>query len=530
MISKPRLNIKIDRKFLPLLATIALFVIAYTYGAVQYKGMRDVSTFLNLFIDNSFLLIAAVGATFVILTGGIDLSVGAVIALTSVVSAQLLENNQWSPFVVIPLVLLIGTVLGATMGAIIHYFKVQPFIVTLAGMFFARGMCFFISLDAITISDPFYRSLSLTRIYFAPRTFISLNVVIALVILVVGMYLAHRTRFGRTVYAIGGSEQSALLMGLPVARTKVLVYTLSGFCNALAGIVFSIYLLSGHGLYAPSFELDVISSVVIGGTLLSGGVGYVFGTLFGVLVIGLIQMLIMFNGELSSWWTRIAIGLLTLLFIGVQSAFAASARRREAQVKSARRATAGGAAAARPVSMRGIRTRGAVIGAVAIAVVALAVLVVSSLQSTAAGSSAAVTTACERKPFRQEEAASLMQAGAVLVLERNGGVNCVDELHSIYPDGRIVADNGAQKIEKQVTPAEVDQLLADIRARGWYKDAMYDTWHPPCRQCFGYYVTVLHEGQAKTVKGVDGGTDAPVEYWQVVSLVNEISPKLESAP
>ena len=307
MTSQPRPKIKIDRKYLPLLATIALFIAAYLYGAVQYKGMRDVSTFLNLFIDNSFLLIAAVGATFVILTGGIDLSVGAVIALTTVASAHLLENEHWSPAVVIPLMLLMGTGLGAIMGSIIHYFKVQPFIVTLAGMFFARGMCFFISLDAITISDPFYRGLSLTRIYLAPKTFVSLNVIIGLVILVVGMYLAHRTRFGRAVYAIGGSEQSALLMGLPVARTKVLVYTLSGFCNALAGIVYSIYLLSGHGLYANNFELDVISSVVIGGTLLTGGVGYVFGTLFGVLVIGLIQMLIIFNGELSSWWTRIAI-------------------------------------------------------------------------------------------------------------------------------------------------------------------------------------------------------------------------------
>jgi simple sugar transport system permease protein len=529
MTSQPRLKFKIDRKFLPLLATVTLFIIAYAYGASQYKGMRDVSTFLNLFIDNAFLLIAAVGATFVILTGGIDLSVGAVIALTSVASAQLLEKNQWSPYVVIPLVLLIGTGLGAIMGAIIHYFKVQPFIVTLAGMFFARGMCFFISLDAITISDPLYRSLSLTRIYFAPRTFISLNVVIALIILIVGMYLAHRTRFGRTVYAIGGSEQSALLMGLPVARTKVLVYTLSGFCNALAGIVFSIYLLSGHGLYAPSFELDVISSVVIGGTLLSGGVGYVFGTLFGVLVIGLIQMLIMFNGELSSWWTRIAIGLLTLLFIGVQSAFAASARRREAQSKSSHRAAPRSLAATVTGTVRGVRRRSVAIGAVAVAVVVIAVLAISNLTASSQ-SSAAATTACERKPFRQETAAELMRSGAVVVLERNGGVNCVDELHTIYPDGRIVSDDGAQKIEKQITSAEVEKLLAAINDKGWFTDSLFDTWHTPCRQCFGYYVTVSHQGQEKTVKGVDGGTDAPVEYWSVVALVNDIIPKFEPAP
>jgi galactofuranose transport system permease protein len=320
----------IDRKFLPLLVTISLFIVVYAFGYSQYRGMRSPQAFINLLVDNSFLLISAVGMTFVILSGGIDLSVGAVIALTTVASAHLLEREGWSPAIVMPLMLLMGTTLGAIMGSIIHFFKVQPFIVTLAGMFFARGMCFFISLDAITISAPFYRTLSMTRIPLFDKTFLSLNVVIALTVVVVAMYIAHLTRFGRTVYAIGGNEQSALLMGLPVARTKILVYTLNGFCSALAGIVFSIYLLSGHGLYAPSLELDAISSVVIGGTLLTGGVGYVFGTVFGVLINGLIQMLIIFNGELSSWWTRIAIGVLTLIFIGVQSAFVSAEKRRGA--------------------------------------------------------------------------------------------------------------------------------------------------------------------------------------------------------
>ena len=153
-------------------------------------------------------------------------------------------------------------------------------------------------------------------------------------LLLVTIYLAHFTRFGRTIYAMGGNEQSARLMSLPVARTKVLVYMFAGFCSALAGIVFSINLLSGHGLYANGLELEAISSVVIGGTLLTGGVGYVFGTLFGVLINGLIQVLIMFNGELSSWWTRIVIGLLTLVFILVQS-WIASYKKRQISVKSA---------------------------------------------------------------------------------------------------------------------------------------------------------------------------------------------------
>jgi simple sugar transport system permease protein len=321
---------KIDYKFLPLLVTIGLFIVAYAYGFSQYRGMRDPQAFINLLVDNSFLLISAVGMTFVILSGGIDLSVGAVIALTTVASAHLLEKEGWSPVVVIPLMLLMGVSLGAIMGTIIHFFKVQPFIVTLAGMFFARGMCFFISLDAITISHPFYRTLSMTRVPLWGKSFLSLNVIIALLVVAIAMYIAHVTRFGRTVYAIGGSEQSARLMGLPVGRTKILVYTLNGFCSALAGIVYSIYLLSGHGLYATGLEMDAISSVVIGGTLLTGGVGYIFGTVFGVLINGLIQTLIIFNGQLSSWWTRIAIGALTLIFIGVQSFFVSAQKRRAA--------------------------------------------------------------------------------------------------------------------------------------------------------------------------------------------------------
>ena len=330
---------QIDRKYLPLLVTISLFIGLYAFGIVQYRGFASPQVFFNLLIDNAFLLITSIGMTFVILSGGIDLSVGAVIAFTTVFSAYMLEELGLSPAIVIPTVLLCGVVLGAVMGAIIHFFKVQPFIVTLAGMFFARGMCFVISTDAITISDPFYRAVALFRIPLFGKSFISINVVIVLVVLLAALYLAHLTRFGRTVYAIGGNEQSALLMGLPVARTKILVYTLNGFCSALAGVVFSIYMLSGYGLYTNGLELDAIASVVIGGTMLTGGVGYVIGTVFGVLIQGLIQTIIMFQGTLNSWWTKIVIGLLTLVFIGLQSIFSAQLHTRRAAVK--KRMTAG---------------------------------------------------------------------------------------------------------------------------------------------------------------------------------------------
>jgi ribose/xylose/arabinose/galactoside ABC-type transport system permease subunit len=324
---------QIDRKYLPLLVTISLFIGLYAFGIVQYRGFSSPQVFFNLLIDNAFLLITSIGMTFVILSGGIDLSVGAVIAFTTVFSAYMLEELGLSPAIVIPTCAALWRRAGRGHGR--HHPLLQGAALhrDAGGMFFARGMCFVISTDAITISDPFYRAVALFRIPIFGKSFISINVVIVLVVLLAALYLAHLTRFGRTVYAIGGNEQSALLMGLPVARTKILVYTLNGFCSALAGVVFSIYMLSGYGLYTNGLELDAIASVVIGGTMLTGGVGYVIGTVFGVLIQGLIQTIIMFQGTLNSWWTKIVIGLLTLVFIGLQSVFNAQSRTRKAAAK-----------------------------------------------------------------------------------------------------------------------------------------------------------------------------------------------------
>ena len=139
----------------------------------------------------------------------------------------------------------------------------------------------------------------------------------------VGIYLAHFTKFGRNVYAIGGNEQSAILMGLPVARTKILVYAFNGFCAALSGVAFTFYMRSGYALHGTGMEMDAISAVAIGGTLLTGGYGYVIGTVFGVLIAGIIQYLIMFQGTLNAWWTRIAIGFLVCVFCLLQRFFTA---------------------------------------------------------------------------------------------------------------------------------------------------------------------------------------------------------------
>jgi galactofuranose transport system permease protein len=313
---------KLPRKFIPLLATITLFAGMSAYGGIAYTGFFSPQVFLNLLIDNAFLLVVAVGMTFVILSGGIDLSVGSVVALSTIVLAALVENHHWSMWAAIPLVLLMGTVFGAFMGWLIQRFRLQPFIVTLAGMFLARGLCYLISIDSISITDEAYTAVAQTRVHlWADGPMVSISVILSIMLLLLAIFMAHATQFGRTVYAMGGSEHSATLMGLPVARTNIQVYAFSGLCAALGGVIFTFYMLSGYGLHAVGLELDAIAAVVIGGTLLSGGVGYVAGTLFGVLTLGIIQTLIMFDGSLSSWWTRIVIGGLLFVFCVLQRIF-----------------------------------------------------------------------------------------------------------------------------------------------------------------------------------------------------------------
>ena len=302
----------------PVVASVLLLLAMVAFGSIMYTGFFSAQVFLNLLIDNAFLLVVAVGMTFVILTGGIDLSVGSVVALTTMVSAELVEHRHWAPAVVIPLVLAGGSLFGALQGWLIHRFRLQAFIVTLAGMFLARGLCYVISIDSISITDPTFTAIAQARVPLFGGAALSVGSLIALALFAAAVFVAHGTAFGRNVYAIGGSEHSALLMGLPVARTVMGVYAFSGFCAALGGVLFTFYMLSGYGLHATGMELDAIASVVIGGTLLAGGVGLVAGTLCGVLMLGLIQTLITFDGSLSAWWTKIVIGALLLAFCLLQ--------------------------------------------------------------------------------------------------------------------------------------------------------------------------------------------------------------------
>lgn len=241
-----------DPRILPIVVTVVLFAALFGFGSVMYTGFFSLQVLLGLLIDNAFLLIVAIGMTFVIVSGGIDLSVGSVVALTTILCAVFAERLHWPVWIIVPLVLAFGACYGAAMGALIHFFRLQPFIVTLAGMFLARGACFLITTQSITITDSTFRALSAFHVDVGGAS-LTTGALIAIVTLIVAIFVAHFTRFGRNVYAVGGNERSALLMGLPVARTKVGVYALSGFCSALGGVVFTLYVLglrtarAGHG-------------------------------------------------------------------------------------------------------------------------------------------------------------------------------------------------------------------------------------------------------------------------------------------
>ena len=235
--------------------TLILFVILYGAGIAMYKGFMRPQVFFNLFIDNAALIIVAVGITFTLI---------------------------------------------------------------IAGMFFCRGMTAVISQDTIQITNPTWVAIASYRINLGVG-FLSVGAVIALLSIIIAAIVLGFTKFGRAVYAVGGSESSAALMGLPVFRTKVMVYTISGFCSALGGIAYSLIMLTGYNLHGLGMEMDAIASSVIGGTLLTGGVGFIPGALVGVLIQGVILTFISFQGTLSAWWTKIVVGALLCVFIIMQA-------------------------------------------------------------------------------------------------------------------------------------------------------------------------------------------------------------------
>lgn len=313
---------KVNPKYIPVAATALVMIALYIIGAIAFPKFASLRVLVNLFGDNAFLGVAAIGATFVILSGGIDLSVGSVIAFTGIFIASLVANGV-DPLLAIPLALAIGLVFGAMMGCLIHFFELPPFLVTLGGMFLMRGLSFVVHDQSLAIKHAFYtQTLRQLAIPVAPRIFIPVTAIFFIIAVIVATYVSAYTRFGRNVYAIGSSENSARLMGVPVGSTKIGIYAMAGFFSALGGCVATFYMQSGNPASFVGLELDAIASVVIGGTLLTGGVGFVPGTMMGVLILGLIQTLIIFQGNLNTWWTKIAVGVLLLLFIVLQKLIA----------------------------------------------------------------------------------------------------------------------------------------------------------------------------------------------------------------
>ena len=313
-----------------LLITIALFVVMYVAGMIVFadKGFAKPQMFLNLFVSNAGLLVIACGLTIVMITGGIDISVGSVTALVCMVLADLMENKGVNAYAAVLVALLIGVAFGIVQGFLVAYLD----IVTLAGMFFGRGLTAIISTDMISIKNELFLKWANYRFYmpfgstskkgkFIPA-YIPPTVLIALIVVILIAVLLKYRKFGRKLYAIGGSRQSALMMGLNVKKTIFNAYVLDGFLAGLGGFLFCLNSCAGFVEQAKGLEMDAISSAVIGGTLLSGGVGTPIGTLFGVLIKGTISSLITTQGTLSSWWTRIILSALLCFFIVIQSVVA----------------------------------------------------------------------------------------------------------------------------------------------------------------------------------------------------------------
>ncbi|MDR1209523.1 MAG: sugar ABC transporter permease YjfF [Clostridiales bacterium] len=317
-----------------LLLTFVLFVAMYGVGMIVFQDAHfdRFQVFLNMLMSNSGLIVIAAGMTMVLITGGIDISVGSQVALYCMMLAYMMERQGVNCYVAIAVVMVTGVVFGFVQGWLVSYLKIQPFIVTLAGMFFARGMTAVITADTISINNadflgmvnatiefPFGGYYNKAGKYMAP--FIHPNVILALIALAAVYIMLSRTRFGRNIYAIGGGEQSSMLMGLNVRRTKLIVYTLNGFLAAFGGFLFCLNTAAGYVEQAKGFEMQAIAASVIGGTLLTGGVGNAIGSLVGVLIQATIQSFITAIGTLSSWWTSIVIAALLCFFIVLQSVF-----------------------------------------------------------------------------------------------------------------------------------------------------------------------------------------------------------------
>lgn len=323
-IARVRRLILANPSVLPTIASVVIFVGMVIYGEIAYGRIVQANTLSNLLINNAHLIVLAVALTFVIITGGIDLSVGSIIAFSSV-AGVMLSNAGWNAVAVIIAMIGAGALFGVVSGVLIRYFHVQPFIATLAMMFLGRGLASLLSTtpERLAEDSPIRWLGAQLKVIDGPKVndlVITPGVVIAALVVLIAFFVLHRTRTGRTVYAIGGSENSALLMGLPVHRTKVMVYVISGALSGLAAVLYTARIGTAQNITGIGWELDAIAAAVIGGTVLTGAYGYVLGSVIGALVLGLMTVLITRDGGIPPEMTTIITGGILLVFVLLQRA------------------------------------------------------------------------------------------------------------------------------------------------------------------------------------------------------------------
>lgn len=323
--------------------TIVVFFLMYII-AVAGIGERFLKpqTFLNLLNENAYLIILSVGLTIVMICGGIDISVGGVTSLICMVCAKSLANSNSNIWVCLLISILIGLAFGVVQGALVAYLEIQPFIVTLAGMFFARGMTTIVSKDPIRVTNEAFVKISDIRIpvpglgsknvagVYINAT-IEIGVLIALAVVVVMAFVLKKTRLGRAFYAVGGNPQSALMLGINVKNSKFFSHVFCGLLAGIGGFVYFLHSCSGNPAHASGAEMNAIASSIIGGTMLTGGVGNVIGTFFGVLSLNTIKSIVAAAGLDDSWWIGITVAAMLCIFLVIQSVVVAIRKKRNSK-------------------------------------------------------------------------------------------------------------------------------------------------------------------------------------------------------
>ena len=322
-----------------LLITVSLFVLLYVISLFLFQdsNFAKYSVFFNLINNKAYLLMLALGLTVVLISGSIDISVGGVTGLVSMVSAVMMMEYKVNAVWTIPAALGIGLLFGIVQGYLVSYLEIQPFIVTLSGMLFARGMISVIRPESVPISDPLFMSWSGAKVYipflFNERkngipdvAYLTPAAIVAIVVLIALVIVMKKTKFGRALYAVGGSPQSALLMGINVKRTQLMAHVLCGLLAGIGGFLFTLLSPSGNPGNGYGYEIDAISSSVIGGIMLSGGVGLPIGTFFGVMINALIERVVPLLGIVDASWPRVITSGFLFVFIVLQSIIAGASR------------------------------------------------------------------------------------------------------------------------------------------------------------------------------------------------------------